>query len=591
MPISTPPVIKLELSGGTLVIRSPEATYQISVAGGAPAPSSFLDPVQTPAAAPEPGPGPALASAAAPEKTPAPQAAQEPEPQAVAGGEPESGPVSAAPPQDLANTDSHPMPGHQGEDQAYFEKLSREMYESVGNLARRLSMSIHDVEQRQVEDFDLQAAGDKLELAKDQLENVVKMTEQATNRIIDLGEEIQGATDRARSIMQDLGGAGPSDQEPDSGSDEAKARLEQAIKQVSGFVESLGSDPLAGVLEQAKALQDALGAGDAAPSEPEPEPEAEAEAEEEPEPAKALKYDFPLDLIFQTTYEMCTNETVKKHIKSMWDAGEKGFRQDMINQMLNAIAPEAPDEDNFLNLNLVEVMKSLFKATGVDKFKAILKKIANTADQIFLDPNLPIEAMPGKAPAAAPKPQPKPEPKPKPKPAAPAGPGPEVMARLEDLLKAVEETKAKLAAPELPEDLPGLLKQAVSAAPLAGEGINQDSRKELEDVMNVIFSSVNSIIEALSFQDLSGQAIYRIVRLLTDFQVQLLAMVVGFGIKIKAKSEKAELSVDESDRMAQEEVDKVMESLGLGEKQEEGEEAPSKLDQDSVNSLLENLGF
>ena len=49
--------------------------------------------------------------------------------------------------------------------------------------------------------------------------------------------------------------------------------------------------------------------------------------------------------------------------------------------------------------------------------------------------------------------------------------------------------------------------------------------------------------------------------------------------------------MDESDRMAQQEVDKVMESLGLGEDQEGQEEAPSKLDQDSVNNLLENLGF
>ena len=424
------------------------------------------------------------------------------------------------------------MPGQQDRESEYYEKLSREMYESVGNLARRLSMSIHDVEQRQVENFDLENAGDKLELAKDQLENVVKMTEQATNRIIDLGEEIQDATDRIHKIMQTLGDAEDAPQEEGDASAEARARLEESISQVSEFVNSLGADPLGPVLERARALQEALGSSPSAPVEPVAESEPEPEAE--PEPPKGLKYDFPLDLVFQTTYEMCTSETVKKHIKAMWDSGEKGFRQDVVNQLLNEIATGEPDEDNFLNLNLTEVMKGLFKATGNDKFKAVLKKIASTAPQIFLEPNLPIEAVPGKVPPApASKPQPKAQP-PQPKPESPSGPGPEVAAKAQALLQALEEAKTAFSAPQLPEDLAGLLDRAVSGGS-AGTGMDGSSRQELEAVLEIIFRSVNGIIESLSFQDLSGQAIYRIVRLLTDFQVQLLAMVVGFGIKIKAQ--------------------------------------------------------
>ena len=112
---------------------------------------------------------------------------------------------------------------------------------------------------------------------------------------------------------------------------------------------------------------------------------------------------------------------------------------------------------------------------------------------------------------------------------------------------------------------------------------------ELEENMGTVVNSVNSIIEALSFQDLSGQTIYRIVRLITDSQVQLLAIVVSFGSKIKSKEQTKEITSDQSEKVAQEEVDKVMSSLGVREEGEE--EEPTKLDQDAVNNLLESMGF
>lgn len=107
--------------------------------------------------------------------------------------------------------------------------------------------------------------------------------------------------------------------------------------------------------------------------------------------------------------------------------------------------------------------------------------------------------------------------------------------------------------------------------------------------MTIITSSANGIIEALSFQDLSGQTIYRIVKLLTDFQVQLLAMVVSFGSKLKTKEDKKEIDAEESEKMAQEEVDKALAQIGATEEAED--EAGGKLDQNSVNGLLESMGF
>jgi hypothetical protein len=275
----------------------------------------------------------------------------------------------------------------------------------------------------------------------------------------------------------------------------------------------------------------------------------------------------------------------------MWDSGAKGFKPDVVEEALNELAPEAPDEDNFLNLDLKGVLKGLFRATGEERFQAILKKMAGTADQIFLEQTLPLEAVPAEQPAPAPAPEPAP---------AAGGGSPEAAAKLTELVSSLQELTQSLAPPEVPENLGELLETSLGEG---GEGggdghgyVPPELIEELGTAMDLIFNSVNHIIEALSFQDLSGQAIYRIVRLLTDFQVQLLAMVVSFGMKIKVKESQTGISNEASEKMAQDEVDRVMDSLGLsegegGEGEGEGGSLDLDLDQDQVNNLLEGLGF
>jgi hypothetical protein len=294
-------------------------------------------------------------------------------------------------------------------------------------------------------------------------------------------------------------------------------------------------------------------------------------------------------VVFQTVYELCTNETVKKHIKAMWDAGAQGFDQAKVEESLNSIAPEAPDEDNFLNLDLKNVLKAIYQATGQERFQQVLKKMASTADQIFLEQTLPLEAMPAPVQEA---PAPPPAPAPAPAPAAPAGPDPALLAGLEELLGEIQAVASALAPPALSGDLQAMLDRLLAAqvASCSVNVVEPGLLTELDATMSVIFGSVNSIIEALSFQDLSGQVIYRIVRLLTDFQVSLLAMVVSFGSKLKAKAAGKGMTTEQSEKMAQREVDKVMESLGVHDESQEASDA-AKLDQDSVNNLLDNLGF
>lgn len=544
---SNPPEVTFELDGGSLTIRTAEAIYRILVTGQGTAPRQL-----------------AAAKPAVAELPPA-----KPEPiddwdEPAASDRP--GPAPSYKPQG-------------DEDNEYYKELTQDMYAEVGSLAKRLSMSISDVKSVDLDAIDLEGAGDRLESAKDQLESVVEMTEQATMTIIEEGESIQGAIDNVRKIMEGVGGNG--DAKDDSASTQSQQDLSQALEAVSAYLGSVGGTPLSGAIEEVQAIIGEV--GQAATAAPAPKPAAKPK----PEPA-APSYSFPLDLVFQTTYELCTNETVKKHLKAMWDAGEKAFSLAKVEAGLNKLSSGEPDEDNFLNVDLKGVLKVLFAATKVDKFKSILKKMAGTSDQIFLDQFLPMEAVPKEAEAA-----PAPEPEPEPEPASGGGDS-ELTERLENLAATLQNVSDSLAPPELPEDMLGLLNEAMAGASTGGNGLDKNRLEELDETLNRVFNSVNTIIQSLSFQDLSGQAIYRIVRLLTDFQVQLLAMLVGFGSKIKNKETREELSSDESEKLAQEEVDRALGTLGIGDLETEGDDGEDDrgpLDQDAVNSMLESLGF
>lgn len=470
----------------------------------------------------------------------------------------------AAPRPMLAHLDEPPreLDGHienatgAPEDEEYYRELSQDMYKEVGRLARRLSMSIRDVTIDKMDGIDLNSAGDQLESAKDELENVVKMTEQATLKIMDLTEGIQNSVDKTKKIMQQM----------NVDAAETAPATEEGTGAAAGssawdaFLLSLAQNPLADSLAKAQELIQAL----------------QSAPQESAAPAlTGPAYDFPLDLVFQTMYELCTNEAVKKHVKAMWDTAEQTFDSAKLEVALNQVAAAGggPDEDNFLNLSLKEVLKAMFQSTAKENFQQILKKMASTADQIFLEPSLPLEAIPkahdpALAEASA---------------ADPAGDNP-ALALATGLLS---ELQAKAAALD-PSSLPPLSQAAAGTSGRAS--VSPELIKQLHDSMGEIFSYVNGIVEALSFQDLSGQTIYKTVKMLTDFQVQILALLVGFGSKLKNKEE-APSGVDtaKSDAMAQEEVDKALASVGATEADEAS--GVGKLNQDSVNNLLDSLGF
>ena len=532
------PEITLEINSGSLTIRTAEAVYHILVVGDGHAIAAYPATPVVPALA-APAARPALAA-----------------------------------PAELAPAQAQAAKGAP-EDEEYYRDLSNEMYNEVGRLARRLSMSIRDVSIDKVDSIDFDAAGDQLESAKDELENVVKMTEQATLKIMDFTEAIQDAVDKSKAVMQEML-AGNEASAPDAEVPETTEDSEAApdLGPLTSFLDNLKHDPLADCVALAnqllEAIKSALAASAAAP--------AAAPALAGPQ------YDFPLDLVFQTMYELCTNEAVKKHVKAMWDTASQTFNQAQLEAGLNAVAIDSggPDEDNFLNLNLKDVLKAMFQATVKENFQQILKKMASTADQIFLEPSLPLEAMPKAAGEAAPE-------APATAPAPEGGGNEELLAVAQNLLTTLQSKAASLTPPELP-DLSTLGGKTVAGVGAGANYVSPELVEKLQSGVSEIFNNVNGIVEALSFQDLSGQTIYKTVKLLTDFQVQLLAMVVGFGSKIKTKAEAPEhqISTAQSEAMAQEEVDKALAAVGAKESDEEG---ASKLNQNSVNDLLGSLGF
>jgi len=108
-------------------------------------------------------------------------------------------------------------------------------------------------------------------------------------------------------------------------------------------------------------------------------------------------------------------------------------------------------------------------------------------------------------------------------------------------------------------------------------------------VIQHIISNLSRILESLSFQDLSGQRIMRILSMLSNVQVQLLGILVSYGIKLKRKQEeRGGLSSSETQELASKEVEKLKNMIsGDAGAADWGD----RLDQDAVDKLLADLGF
>ncbi len=485
-------------------------------------------------------------------------------------------PVLAAPAPELEPVDLGRMAGGaEGDD--YYKQVSTDIFNDIGKLAKSLSSTMGEIpmEDRRMKRVELDEAGEKIEDAKNQLQDIVSMTERATMEIMDQVEKVQNQTDGVKELLLSL-------KTHNAFQTEAMANGEAGAQSAAVTLQNL-QEKIGQANALIVALQESAGAGGE---------EAGAGvvfdlAEAVPEMVKRTRYLFALDTIFQTMYELCTNEAVKTHITGARKNAEEIFdRNGFVEAMGEKIRDLAPDSDNFFTVPLSDVLSALLTACSDTKTQNLLKKMNLNQAEIFLDQSLPLEVPPTEeieeaaVPASAETSQ------------LEAGQSAPVASQVAD--PRVAELGSMLAeslalAGELTENLaqmqsgqiPGMSKMTIED--------QNDIFKKIEDAFQVassITDDISRITEALSFQDLSGQQILKIIKLLTDFQVQLLAIVVSFGSQLKMKEKNAGITVEESKRIAQEDVDKYLNSMTTGQVGGEG-----SLDQDAVNDLLQGLGF
>ncbi len=529
--------VNLEVSAGFFRISTDTVVYNITVLGGG-----------------ESGATQVVRHILAEEKLPVPKLAA-PEPEAV--GLPVAG---------LAD-------GAEGDD--YYKQVSNDIFNDIGKLAKSLSSTMGEIpmEDRRMKRAELDEAGEKIEDAKNQLHDIVSMTERATMEIMDQVEKVQNQTDGVKELLLSLK-THNAFQAESLASGEAGAQ--SATETLQNLQEKIGQANalIAALREEAGAGGEEVGAGEVLDL-----------AAVVPEMVKRTRYLFALDTIFQTMYELCTNETVKTHITGARKKAEEifdynGFVEAMGEKIKNLVL-----DDNFFTVPLSDVLAALLSSCSDAKTQNLLKKMDLNQTEIFLDQSLPLEAPPTEEIEEA-----------VPAPAATAQP--EAVASAPTVAQVVDPRVAELGsmlaesltlAGELTESLEQMRSgQAPGMSKMTIEDQNDIFRK-IEDAFQVassITDDISRITEALSFQDLSGQQILKIIKLLTDFQVNLLAIVVSFGSQLKIKEKNSGITVEESKRIAQEDVDKYLKSMTTDEVGGEG-----SLDQDAVNDLLKGLGF
>jgi chemotaxis protein CheZ len=96
-----------------------------------------------------------------------------------------------------------------------------------------------------------------------------------------------------------------------------------------------------------------------------------------------------------------------------------------------------------------------------------------------------------------------------------------------------------------------------------------------EDYMSLISDSFTQ----MSFQDLTGQRIKRIINLVSVMEEKIKGMIISFGIKVNEREKNPDLSQDDLQRV----VEKKVEELSGPQRQGQG------LDQTGIDELLANF--
>ncbi len=413
----------------------------------------------------------------------------------------------------------------------HYRELSQEIYESLGKLAKDINLSIQDLSLAEIIQSAMDSPGEHLDQARNQVTDVLQMTEQATLNIMDLVEDIREDCLTVQTKLLKM--AAPPEEAED-------------LPLESLATEAPDQNLWDQVLAQAEALDQLVHAGDA----------------QEISPAAAVPL-FSLADILQILLEFCTNEKVKQHLKAVQAKQDVIFRALEAERAISLLAAEMPLEDGFHQLS-VEPLLNLLKAHCEDeRVKDLFTKMASSADKLFPIEALPLEAQGLEEEFAE-------------EPAASEG-NPELTSRWESL----QQTLKLLAKQRL-----GAATGMGAACPPSGGAAEV---KEVLETVDGITGSLSRIVEALSFQDLSGQRLLKILKIIRQLQVHVLTLLVAAGQKLRLDDHSR--PGRESD-LARKELDRLLHSIEPTADQEIAASPEDKpLDQDAINDLLTGMGF
>jgi len=414
----------------------------------------------------------------------------------------------------------------------YYRQVSHDIYEGLGKLAKSINLSIQDLSLTEIIQNSMRSPNEHLDQARDQVNDVLLLTEQATLNIMELVEQIREDCQTVQTKLQNLFAQSPEDTE------------DSALEEVS---DAPGDQDLWDrVFAQAEELDRWLRPGASGKSSP-----------------AAGAPNFSLAEVLQILLEFCTNEKVKQHLKAVQAKQDAIFQGTSAERALSLLVAGAPQEDGFYQLPVDQVLELLKSHCEDERVKELFAKMASSAEKLFPVAALPLEAQGVEEESAD---------------EAPETQGnPEVESRWEELQKTLQ-----------------LLAEHRQAAGDRGPGPGPDQAaaevKEVLSTVDHITQNLSRIIEALSFQDLSGQRLLKILKLLRELQVQVLTLLVAAGEKLRGELDDQSLSPQESDQ-AREELDRLLVSCASSDESSPALPQERPLDQDAINDLLTTMGF
>jgi len=403
-------------------------------------------------------------------------------------------------------------------------------------LAKKLNVSLQDLTVADVVSSQMDSPGEHLDQARIQVNDVLEMTEKATLNILDLVEQIREDCEDVRQQIISLGAhedewVAPA--APGGWGEETKALMAEILAQGEELNRQFQAQ-----------------SGDAPP--------AAAEG--------GSSLHFPLAEVLQIVLEFCGNEALKQHLKAVIAKQGEIFSTPEVEGAIAKLAASQPEEDGFSQLPVEEILKILQGACQDNRVKDLFAKMLASAGKLFPMPVLPLEGHPVDAAPA-------------PTPAAPQKPS--FLPLWEDFFQKVQKLAAQA---EAPPEVPAPTENSIEA---------EEVQKTI-GVLDRITASLSRIMELLAFQDLSGQRLLQVLKLLRQIQLQILTMVVAAGTKLKKKSEQKGLTLEESGILAQDEIDRLMVTVTPPSSSPEaptGAEEAQVLDQEAINELLTNMGF